>query len=222
MPNAQTTDEFFLAWINGWALTRDVDPPVPHADGFHIAVGLPRQAARYVFPGPMPAIAELGESITQPWVYIKACATSEQLRTLLPKRWRIEELHYMMTCDERRFPGDRNVPAGYAVEVDDTAADTGRCHVRVVAADGALAASGHVAMGKRLAIYDRIVTEPTHQRRGLGRAVMHALQALARKHGRREGVLVATDQGRALYESLGWRLHSPWAGAGIPGPEDAA
>jgi GNAT superfamily N-acetyltransferase len=92
--------------------------------------------------------------------------------------------------------------------------------VRIAAPDGTLAASGHLALGDRRAIYDRIVTEPAHQRRGLGRAVMQALQALGRAHGRREGVLVATDAGRALYESLGWHLHSPWAGAVIPGPDD--
>ena len=222
MQHTRTPDEFFLAWIRGWALTREVDPPVAHADGFHIAVGLPRQAARYVFPRPSAAIADLGESITQPWVYIKACATSEQLRELLPDRWRIEDLHYLMTCDARPFPGGGDVPAGYGVEVEDAVAATGCGHVRVVAPDGTLAAAGHVALGERLAIYDRIVTEPAHQRRGLGRAVMHGLQALAREHGRHEGVLVATDQGRALYESLGWRVHSPWAGAVIPGPDTDA
>ncbi len=221
MPNAHAPDDCFLAWIRGWALTREVDPPLPHADGFHIAVGLPRQAARYVFASPSPAIAELGASVSQPWVYIKACATSGQLRALLPARWRIEDLHYMMTCDARPFPGGGAVPAGYVTEVDDLIEATGRGHVRVVAPDGALAASGHVAMGERLAIYDRIGTEAAYQRRGLGRAVMHALQVLARAHGRHEGVLVATDQGRALYEAIGWRLHSPWAGAVIPGPEDA-
>src|ERR1700749_1422158 len=97
-------DEFFLAWIRGWALTREVAPPVAHADGFHIAVGQPKQAARYVFPSPSPAIADLGESITQPWVYIKACASSEQLRALLPDRWRIDDLHYLMNCDATPFP----------------------------------------------------------------------------------------------------------------------
>ena len=222
MPTIHLPDEFFLAWTRGWALTREVAPPVPHADGFHIRVGSPKQAARYVFPGPSATIADLGASITQPWVYIKAYATSAQLRALLPAHWRIEDLHYMMTCDARPFPGAGGLPAGYALEVDDAAAATGQGHVRVVAPDGTVAASGHVALDELLAIYDRIVTEPGHQRRGLGGAVMRALQALARVHGRHEGVLVATDQGRALYESLGWRLHSPWAGAVIPGPDDAA
>ena len=217
-----TSDDIFLAWIRGWARTREVDPPVAHADGFRIDVGLPRQAARYVFPCPSGAITGLGHSVTQPWVFIKACATSQQLRALLPPHWRIEDLHYMMTCDARPFPGSSGVPAGYRLEIDDSALATGRAHVHVVAPDDTPAAAGHLVLGTRLAIYDRIVTEPAHQRRGLGRAVMHALQTLARTHGRHEGVLVATDEGRALYASLGWHLHSPWAGAVIPGADDAA
>jgi len=215
------SDDLFLEWIHGWALTRGAPAPVAHADGFHISVGLPTQAGRYVFPGPSAAIGALGATLTAPWVYIKARATSGQLRALLPEAWRIEELHWMMACDERPFPGRPDVPDGYMLQVDDATAATRQGHVRVLSPDGGLAASGHVALGTRLAIYDRIVTEPAHQRRGLGRALMHALQALARDAGRPAGVLVATDAGRALYETLGWRVQSPWAGAVIPGPEAA-
>jgi len=222
MPDLRTapSDETFLAWIRGWALTREVAPPVAHADGFRIEVGLATQAARYVFAHPSPTLHELGRAITQPWVYLKACATSDELRALLPARWRIEDQHWMMACDTRPFAGSGALPPGYAMQVDDAGARTGRAHVRVVGPGGAPAASGHVALDATFAIYDRIVTDPAHQRRGLGRAVMHALQALARGHGRRAGVLVATDQGRGLYESLGWRLHAPWATAVIPGPDD--
>ena len=222
MSQPEPSDEIFLAWIRGWALARELAPPVPHADGFHIDVGMPRQASRYVFPHPSPVLAELGAAITQPWVYLKARATSEQLRALLPARWRIEPLHYMMTCDARAFPGDGALPPGYVLQVDDVVAQTGNAHARVLAPDGELAAAGHIALDEHLAIYDRIVTEAAHQRRGLGRAVMHALQALARAHGRHAGVLVATDEGRCLYETLGWQLHAPWAGAVIPVPDDDA
>jgi len=213
--------EIFMAWIRGWAHSREAPPPVAHADGFRIEVGLPQQAARFVFPHRSPALRELGETIAQPWVFLKACATSDELRALLPAHWRIEDQHWMMTCDARPFPGGAGVPAGYVLHVEDDSARTGRAHVRIDAPDGTPAASGHVGLHDPLAIYDRIVTDPAHQRRGLGRAVMHALQALARAHGRHAGALVATDQGRALYESLGWRLHAPWAGAVIPGTADA-
>ena len=221
MPHFDTDHDIFTAWIRGWALTREVAPPIAHADGFRVDVGLPRQAARYVFPHPCAALRELGGAVTQPWVFLKACATSDELRALLPAHWQMQPDAFMMTCDDAPFPGRRALAQGYTLRVDDGAARTRRAHVEVLAPDGTLAASGHLALDERLAIYDRIVTDPAHQRRGLGRAVMHALQALARAHGRHAGVLVATPMGRTLYESLGWRVHAPWATAVIPGADAA-
>lgn len=222
MPPSTDPLEVFTAWNRGWALAREVAPPVPHADGLRIDVGLPRQDTRYVFPRPTRTLTRLGESIAQPWVFLKANATGDELRALLPPNWQIEPPGFMMTCDDAPFRGLAALPAGYALHVDDgDAARAGRAHVRVDAPDGSLAAAGHLALGERRAIYDRIVTEPAHQRRGLGRALMHALQAVAHAHGRHAGVLVATQMGRALYASLGWHLHAPWATAVIPGPDDA-
>jgi len=222
MPIAATHLEIFTAWSRGWAITREVAPPVPHADGLCIEVGMPRQLRRYVFPQASQALRTLGETVTEPWVFLKACATSDELRALLPPHWQVQDEHYLMTCDDRPFAGNGALAPGYSLQVDDAAAATRRAHVAVHAPDGALAASGHLALDERFAIYDRIVTEPAHQRRGLGRAVMHALQALARAHGRHANVLVATTQGRALYEMLGWRLHAPWATAVIPGADEPA
>ena len=222
MPSIDTHLDIFAAWSRGWAITREVPPPVPHADGLRIEVGLPRQARRYVFPRASQALHELGETIVQPWVFLKACATGDELRALLPARWEMQDDHFMMTSGDMSFDGSGAVAPGYTLQVEDDAARTRQAHVHVHAEDGSLAASGHLALDERFAIYDRIVTEPAHQRRGLGRAVMHALQALARAHGRHANVLVATTEGRALYESLGWRLHAPWATAVIPGADDAA
>ena len=221
MPPDETDDPIFTAWIRGWATTREVAPPVAHADGYRIEVGLPRQAARYVFSHPSPTLAELGAAIVQPWVFLKACATSDQLRTLLPVRWQMQPDAFMMTCNGAPFPGSGALPAGYTLHVDDAAAATRRAHVQVLADDGTVAAEGHLALDERRAIYDRIGTALAHRRRGLGCGLMHALQALAQAHGRHAGVLVATPMGRALYESLGWRVHAPWATAVIPGPEAA-
>jgi len=213
-------DDVFAAWIRGWALTREVAPPVPHADGFRIEVGLPRQAARFVFPRATATLARLGETIGQPWVFLKANAEGGELRALLPPQWQLQPDGFMMTCGDAPFRGIAALPAGYSLQVDDArTARAGLAHVRVRAPDGTLAAAGHLALDSRRAIYDRIVTDDAHQRRGLGRAVMHALQAVAHAHGRHAGVLVATPMGRTLYESLGWRLHAPWATAVIPGPD---
>lgn len=223
MPPSRDHTDVFTAWIRGWAIAREVAPPVPHADGFRIDVGLPRQAARYVFERATPTLTRLGETIVEPWVFLKAAVGGDELRALLPPNWQLQPDGFMMTCDDAPLRGIAALPAGYSLHVHDhDATATRRAHVRIDAPDGALAASGHLALDERRAIYDRIVTEPDHQRRGLGRVVMHALQRVAHAHGRHAGALVATPMGRALYESLGWRLHAPWATAVIPGPDDGA
>lgn len=63
-------------------------------------------------------------------------------------------------------------------------------------------------------IYDRIAVEPGHRRRGPGGPVMRALEEAAGAIGK--GVLVATEDDQALYRTLAWRLHSPYATAVIP------
>ena len=65
MPDS-CTDDVFLTWIHGWAAARSLAPPVPHGDGFHITVGAPRQASRYVFPRPSPTLRDCGAAIAHP------------------------------------------------------------------------------------------------------------------------------------------------------------
>lgn len=207
------------AWAQGWALNRQTPAPVPHADGLRIDVRQPRHTRRYLFPGLSPALAELGRSIDEPWVFLKACAPADALRALLPPHWRMEADGFLMTCGDQPFPAAAPLPPGYALAVSD---DGAVVNVQVQAPDGSPAAAGFAALGEGWATYDRIITAPAHQRRGLGRAVMAALQARAHAQGHHAGVLVATPEGRQLYESLGWRLRSPWATAVIPGPDDAA
>jgi GNAT superfamily N-acetyltransferase len=107
------------------------------------------------------------------------------------------------------------LPQGYRLVLD--AAPAGAV-ATVVAPGGAVAASGRVATVGKIAIFDRIGAEPSHQRRGLGTVVMAALGQAARDRGARRAVLVATADGRHLYETLGWRLHALYASAVIVGP----
>ncbi|AXE28143.1 N-acetyltransferase (plasmid) [Streptomyces globosus] len=70
---------------------------------------------------------------------------------------------------------------------------------------GEVAARGTVAVVGADAVADRIETDPAHRRRGLGRAVMGALAEAAVAQGARTGLLIASEEGRRLYSSLGWR-----------------
>lgn len=104
-----------------------------------------------------------------------------------------------------------------------------------VTMNGAVAASGLLGVVGTDAVADRIETDPAHRRRGLGSAVMSGLAAAAVRDGAKRGILVASSDGRQLYERLGWsvaaniviaRAHSNGAksneaysnGAGSPAP----
>jgi hypothetical protein len=200
-------------WLRGWAAARGVPPPLAHGDGWRVEVGLPRQQRRHVFPHISQALHALGESIVEPWSYLKACVTADELRAALPAHWDVEAQTYFM-----RFDGPPPLPApalpGYGLDV------TTQGHLavaRVLAADGTLAAAGYMAVVEDAAIFDRISTEDAHRRRGLGRAVMCALDAASRTLGARRGLLAATADGYAMYRTLGWRVQSPYASAVIVG-----
>lgn len=200
-------------WVQGWAATRGVPPPVVHGDGWRVEVGLPRQVRRHVFPHISQALHALGDAIVEPWNYLKACATAEELRAALPVHWHVEAQTYFMRFDGPSPPAP-GLPGGYGLDV----ATQGRLAVaRVLAADGSVAASGHAAVVEDAAIFDRISTDAAHRRRGLGRAVMCALDAASRTLGARRGLLVATADGYAMYGTLGWHVQSPYASGVIVG-----
>lgn len=95
-------------------------------------------------------------------------------------------------------------PEGYAVTVETVGAVT---HVRVPDAADGQAAKGQVAAVVEVVVVDQVQTQEAHRRRGPGALVMCTLADRAVEEGATLGVLGATDAGRALYESLGWKRH---------------
>lgn len=200
------------AWIKGWTIARETSPPVADRGGFRVDVGWPQQKTRYVFPALVPAIGDLAAAIEEPWVFLKACTTVDALQPLLPVRWVIQRPGFLMVCP-RSMPAGCVLPQGYVLEVATGTTAT----VRVLDPKRDIAAMGHLVTVEDFAVYDRIETQPAHRRRGLARVVMTVLETIGRRKGAGRGVLVATPEGRPLYESLGWELHSPYTTAVIPG-----
>ncbi|ADO74156.1 GNAT family N-acetyltransferase [Stigmatella aurantiaca] len=201
-------------WVRGWALTRGTAPPVRDGEALRVDVGLPDQWLRYVYARGSSEVAQRAERIVDPWCFLKVCAAPERVMPALPPRWVLRPPGFMMRCDGPMV-GHGRLPSGYALELT---GGTPAIVARITAADGREAAIGRMVCVGDHAIYDRIVTEPDHRRRGLARALLMALEAAAWEQGGRRGVLVATTDGRALYETLGWRLHSLYTSAVIPGP----
>ncbi|KNC17271.1 hypothetical protein AC792_14390 [Arthrobacter sp. RIT-PI-e] len=81
----------------------------------------------------------------------------------------------------------------------------GACRHVTVHVDGEVAARGSVSVVGEYAVYDRIETEERFRRRGLGTFVMRALTAGVLEEDITTGLLMASADGRALYEFLGWQ-----------------
>ncbi|WP_211879349.1 GNAT family N-acetyltransferase [Pseudarthrobacter albicanus] len=77
-------------------------------------------------------------------------------------------------------------------------------HHAIVQAADELAASGQLFVADHTAVFDKIVTEPKYQRRGLGSFIMKALAAQAFEHDVEAGLLLASLDGQQLYSHLGW------------------
>lgn len=192
------------AWCKGWALSRGTPAPVRTDGAFRIEVGLPQHKARYVFPQCSDDVRRVAETIHDSEVFIKVCAPPEPVQELLPPRWKTAKLGFMMT-QSPSDSGERLIPCGYTLTVTSTVPVL---IAQVIDSSGFIAASGRVAPVESFAIYDQIQTHDDHRRRGLGSVVMNALRKAALNHGADQGLLVATPDGRALYSSLGWQMHS--------------
>jgi GNAT superfamily N-acetyltransferase len=77
-------------------------------------------------------------------------------------------------------------------------------HYAEVRSGDAVAASGRVYVVGDTAVFDKIITEPAFQRRGLGSFIMRALAAQAFGHDVQSGLLLASLDGQKLYSHLGW------------------
>lgn len=203
--------ELLAIWVRGWARTRGTEAPVRDGEAWRIDVNQPDQIARYVYADACQAVATRAAAIRDPFILLKVCADAEVVRPLLDVRWAIQPPGFMMTLAGSM--GSPQTPAGYRFEVEPGPVT----FVRLLDAAGEEAARGRVTVVEDRIIFDRIATAAAHQRRGLASAMMRELKAIGRARGGDDGVLVATEAGRALYERLGWRLHAPYTTAVIPG-----
>lgn len=155
------------------------------------------------------ALQDCASRIDAPHIFLKAAVDCEHMRGALPARWTIESPGYLMRLPApmaRRLA----LPDGYVAHVE---AEHGAQLVRIADRSGQTAALGRVVVNRATAVFDRIETLEAHRGKGLGSALMCALDDLAEQGGAAERLLVATEAGRGLYISLGWQVLSPYSTA---------
>lgn len=209
-PEMSVDPTLFETWAEGWALTRGASAPARDRDALRIEVGEPDQVRRFVYPDLCDDIARRGAEIAEPFVFLKVCAPPEAVRPLLSSDWDVRQTGTVMVTETAMAPP-------VAVDDDFTLerwSEGAVRFIRLLDASGDEAGRGRAVRVDDRVIYDRIAVAAEHRRRGLGGRIMRTLQA--EQGGWPLGVLVATDEGTKLYESLGWRGVSPYTTAVIP------
>ncbi|ASZ12152.1 hypothetical protein KTO58_13955 [Chitinophaga pendula] len=200
-------------WLKGWALSRNLRAPVKNGSGFRVDVGWLQQKARYVFPNVTDEWMELANTIVEPWIFLKLCAAPEIVKDILPSRWVIQPLGFMMTCRQPMSPAKANLMAEYIMEIKD---EMPVAVVRILTTKGDIAAIGRLVFVEDIVVYDRIETHIDHRRKGLATIVLKTLEKIAVARNPQNSVLVATAAGKALYETLGWSTYSLYTSIVIP------
>jgi GNAT superfamily N-acetyltransferase len=214
MTEIKDADPVLIArWAEAWAISRDATLPMARDGGLYIHVGQPEQVGRYIFASlDETPIRELAARIDRPLLYLKVCAPAGAVRPLLPSGWEIATPGYMMTAPVAAMLGTPALAADFTLSVSRDGPIT---FATITDRAGEEAARGRIVAMGDLVVFDRIRTAEKHQRRGLATAIMHTLAAQADARGIGDAMLCATPPGRALYETLGWSLHSDYTTASL-------
>jgi GNAT superfamily N-acetyltransferase len=213
MPTAASTPhlipDLVMAWGRGRAVSRVTPQPVPVEGGFEVPVGPPSAEIRRVLHTyTAESLAAAALEWSEPDRQIMIAGPAELLRASVPSTWTMDDAGHLMTVGFA--PTGYAVPDGYRLAVETDGALT---VARAFHFNGDLAASARLGRTGETGVFDKVVTAPAHRRRGLGSTLMRALSGHAFALGMRRGLLVGSDDGRALYEHLGWTYVSDFPGA---------
>lgn len=192
-------------WLKAWSLSRGLACPVQYKSGFKVHVHDEKQKIRYVFPKLDDNFIQLLNDVDEPHVFLKVCTGPGELKNVIPRKWMFQPQGYMMACRAMINAGNASLDRAYKLE---SAQNNSVFTIRILTQTGELAASGHLVLVDGLAVYDRIKTESKHRRKGLAMYLMKELEKIALSKGVFNNFLVATEEGKSLYEFLGWQLYS--------------
>jgi GNAT superfamily N-acetyltransferase len=193
-------------WAFGYCAARGYGHPVaaPNPQALWFDAGKPDQTGRFILGGASSETAAAAfAAVDAPHIYVDIATPRDAILPHIPPHWQPRDPMWLMAAGTD-MPAARPT-SDFTIEVDESA---DRFEAVARDADGSLAARGVLGIHGTTAVYDQIVTEAQFGRRGLGSAIMAELGRRAARRGASECLLVATADGKALYERLGWTPRS--------------
>jgi GNAT superfamily N-acetyltransferase len=190
-------------WVEGWRLCRGLDPAIENGDALHVVLGLTGRERELFALTDQPAIVDqlASRAVEDVWLTITTQYGDQVARRLADAGLQpFAEQKMLMSIGLRDHP-QPDTPLPYELQTSQRGPLE---YVRVLTADGRVAARGKAAIVGCDAVMHDIQTDPAHRRRGLGSVVMGALSRRALERGATTGLLMATTEGVYLYRTSGW------------------
>lgn len=195
--------ELFDIWVEGYCTARKFGELEVVAGGLWLEVAKPQQAGRYFVSCYDPTVlSTIIEGIIEPAVYVEFPGTKVQALQHMPKGWHVrDDSHLMSVCLSALIKAEQNDLVGCEYAINRS---NGVTKIEARTTSGRLAAAGCFSIVGEWAVFDQILVEPEYRRNGLGSSLVRQLAIEAVYAGSVYAVLVATDEGRTLYNRLGW------------------
>lgn len=205
--DAHVDDDLFRTWLSGWSACRGYDVRDDGRTASVVLTDQHGQTEHFLVEPDLDLFLEVAGGIREDPLRLLTVVTNRMPELL----GAVEPLGMHVTDQEQSLMSvgmlgqdvEDPRPPGGVFTLDRSA--EGACRRVAVHAHGEIAARGSVAAVGEHAVFDRIGTAERFRRRGLGTFVMRALTAAVLEDHVTTGLLMASAEGRALYEVLGWR-----------------
>lgn len=195
-------------WLKTWSMSRNLPLPIRYKSGLLVNVGYDNQKFRYVFPEFNEDLIQLSIEINEPNIFLKYCELPDEIENKISPNWKVQPLAYMMRCLNSMNNISTELTKYFHITCESY---NSTHHLKIISAkDNMIASESRIVIINGLAVYDRIITNENYKRRGLASIIMKELEKIAIANQVSNGFLVATEQGKHLYESLGWEVYSPY------------
>lgn len=203
---ADVPDNLLPAWVAGWSACRGYSPA---REAGHPAIVLADKTGDWEFFAYEPGDEEFADlarnTLESPKRMLTVLTRDPQRYHMLAPQHGLRVHHSdqsMMVTDmseqDAEDPWYRDTDFKTVIDRD------GNVHRARVMYGEEEAAHGVMAVVDGVAVFDHIETHNNFRRRGLATHIMRALAASAFEHLVETGLLIASHDGRMLYQHLGW------------------